>query len=75
MGNVTTENRTDGAYTYTYDSAGRMASFSVNGVLQATFKYDFAGRQAIRTLVSSGVTIHSVFDADGNRIAEYQAAT
>ena len=52
-----------------------MASFSINGVLQASYKYDFAGRQAIRTLVSSGVTIHSVFDADGNRIAEYNEAT
>ncbi len=47
-----------------------MATFSINGVLQASYKYDFAGRQVVRAL-SGGATIHSVFDADGNRIAEY----
>ena len=47
-----------------------MATFSINGVLQASYKYDFAGRQVVRAL-SGGATIHSVFDADCNRIAEY----
>ncbi len=47
-----------------------MATFSINGVLQASYKYDFAGRQVVRAL-SGGAVIHSVFDADGNRIAEY----
>ena len=69
-GNTLTDSRGAG-YSYTYDSAGRMASMSINGVLQGQYKYDFAGRQAIRTLTSTGQTIHSVFDASGNRIAEY----
>ena len=47
-----------------------MATFRVNGVLQASYKYDFAGRQVVWAL-SGGATIHSVFDADCNRIAEY----
>ncbi len=60
---------------YTYDAAGRMATMSINGVLQGSYKYDFAGRQAIRTIAATGVTIHSVFDAQGRRIAEYNQAT
>jgi YD repeat-containing protein len=71
---VLTDSRGAG-YSYTYDAAGRMASMSINGVLQGTYKYDFAGRQAIRTIASTGVTIHSVFDAQGRRIAEYNEAT
>ena len=69
-GNVTFDDRTGGGYGYTYDAAGRMATFSINGILQANYKYDFAGRQVVREL-SGGAVIHSVFDADGNRIAEY----
>jgi hypothetical protein len=52
-----------------------MASLTINGVLQAEYKYDFAGRQAVRRLPQLGVTLHSVFDSDGRRIAEYDAAT
>jgi hypothetical protein len=52
-----------------------MASLTINGVLQAEYKYDFAGRQAVRRLPQLGVTLHSVFDSDGRRIAEYNEAT
>jgi uncharacterized protein RhaS with RHS repeats len=55
--------------------AERMASLTINGVLQAEYKYDFAGRQAVRRLPQLGVTLHSVFDAQGRRIAEYNEAT
>jgi RHS repeat-associated protein len=49
-----------------------MSEFLINGILQAQYKYDAMGRQAIRTLTSpTAVTIHSVFDSDGRRIAEY----
>jgi RHS repeat-associated protein len=49
-----------------------MSEFRINGVLQASYRYDAMGRQAIRTLSSpTAVTIHSVFDSDGRRIAEY----
>jgi RHS repeat-associated protein len=74
-GNVTFDNRSGGGYGYTYDAAGRMASLTINGVLHAEYKYDFAGRQAIRKLPQLGVTLHSVFDSDGRRIAEYNEAT
>jgi RHS repeat-associated protein len=71
-GNVTVEARAGGTYGYTYNAAGRMAEFRINNVLQASYKYDAMGRQAIRTLSSpTAVTIHSVFDSDGRRIAEY----
>ena len=74
-GNVVSDSR--GAwYAYTYDAAGRMATMSINGVLQGSYKYDFAGRQAVRTLTSpTAVTLHSVFDSQGRRIAEYNEAT
>jgi RHS repeat-associated protein len=75
-GNVTLDNRTGGGYGYTYNSAGRLSEFRVNGVLQASYKYDSLGRQAIRTLTSpTPITIHSVFDSEGRRIAEYNEAT
>jgi len=73
-GNVIAEARTGGGgtYGYTYNAAGRMETFSINGFLQAQYKYDAMGRQAIRTLTSpTPVTIHSVFDSEGRRIAEY----
>jgi RHS repeat-associated protein len=71
-GNVTAEARPGGTYGYTYNAAGRMAEFRINGVLQASYRYDAMGRQAIRTLSSpTAVTIHSVFDSEGRRISEY----
>ena len=73
-GNVTYDNRAAGGYGYTYNAAGRMSEFTISGVLKASYKYDFAGRQAIRVL-AGGITIHSVFDSAGNRIAEYNQAT
>jgi RHS repeat-associated protein len=69
-GNVIADNRGAG-FGYTYDAAGRMSELRINGVLQAQYRYDFAGRQAVRTLTSTTQTIHSVFDSSGNRIAEY----
>jgi RHS repeat-associated protein len=49
-----------------------MSEFRINTVLQGSYKYGAMGRQAIRTLTSpTPVTIHSVFDSDGRRIAEY----
>ena len=75
-GNVTAEARPGGTYAYTYNAAGRMSEFRINGVLQASYRYDAMGRQAIRTLTSpTPVTIHSVFDSDGRRIAEYNQST
>ena len=73
-GNVTFDNRTGGAYGYTYNAAGRLSQFKIGGVLQASYKYDALGRQAIRTLsLPTAVTIQSVFDSSGRRIAEYRS--
>lgn len=75
-GNVTFDDRTGGAYGYSYNAAGRMFEFRINGFLQASYQYDALGRQAIRSLTSpTPVTIHSVFDSQGRRIAEYDEAT
>jgi hypothetical protein len=55
-----------------------MTRFRVNGVLQASYRYDYLGRQVSRALtgqIPAGLTIHSVFDSAGNRIAEYNQAT
>lgn len=76
MCSVTADSRSGANHGYGYDSAGRMATFSIGGVSQATYTYDFAGRQAIRSLTSpTPVTIHSVFDSEDRRIAEYNEAT
>ena len=74
-GNVITDTRSGTVYGYTYNSAGRLSALSVGGVATATYRYDAMGRQATRTLVPSGVTIHSVFDSQGRRIAEYTEGT
>ena len=74
-GNVTYDNRSGQGYGYTYDNAGRMASFSLGGVVQAEHAYNQLGQQIIRRLTQTGVTIHSVYGPDGNRIAEYNEAT
>ena len=58
---MTLDNRTGGAFGYTYDDAGRMASVSVGGVVQATYLYNYLGQQAIRTYPASGLTVYSTF--------------
>ncbi len=70
-GNVISENRLGDIYTYTYNAANRLSSVSLNGVLQAEYKYNALGQQVWRKLVPSGQIIHSIFDLEGNRIAEY----
>ncbi len=70
-GNVIATNRGALAHSYTYDAANRMSSFAVNGVVQAQYQYNSLGQQVVRHLTASGKTIHSVHDALGNRIAEY----
>ncbi len=70
-GNVIATNRGALAHSYTYDAANRMASFAVNGVVQAQYQYNALGQQVVRHLTAAGQTIHSVHDALGNRIAEY----
>ncbi|MEZ5886875.1 MAG: RHS repeat-associated core domain-containing protein [Paracoccaceae bacterium] len=51
-----------------------MATVSLGGVTQGTYRYDALGRQVVRTL-ASGQVIHSVFDSAGHRLAEYDGAT
>ena len=70
-GNVTYDSRTGQGYGYTYNAANRMESFSINGVVQAEYKYNYLGQQAIRTLMQTGQVINSVYGPDGNRMAEF----
>ncbi len=70
-GYVTYDNRSAGGYGYGYNAANRMASFALNGVVQAEYVYNAFGQQVIRRLPQTGAVIHAVHDADGNRIAEY----
>ena len=70
-GNVTYDNRVGQGYGYSYDAANRMESFSINGGVQAEYKYNYLGQQAIRTLTQTGQVINSVYGPDGNRIAEF----
>lgn len=70
-GNVTYDNRTGGEYGYTYDAAGRMSAFLINGVVQSEYLYNALGQQAIRRLSQEGRTLHVLHDAEGNRLAEY----
>jgi uncharacterized protein RhaS with RHS repeats len=58
-----------------YDTAGRRAAVSLNGVVQATYTYDWKGQQAVRRFPASGLAIQSVFDSAGHRIAEYSEGT
>ena len=44
-------------------------------MLQATYRYDVLGRQVLRTLVPSAVTIQSIFDSQGRRVAENDQRT
>jgi RHS repeat-associated protein len=74
-GNITYDNRSGGGYGYTYDGLGRLESFSINGVVQAEYKYNHLRQQAIRTLTQTGQTIDSVYGPDGVRIAEIDHAT
>jgi RHS repeat-associated protein len=70
-GNAVYNNRAGGGYGYAYDAAGRMEAFSINGVLQATYRTDSLGQQVIRHLVQDGQVLHALHGPDGNRIAEY----
>jgi len=38
-------------------------------------KYNAKGQQVWRQLNGQGVTIHSLYDLDGNRVAEYNGET
>ena len=70
-GNTTLDNRSGAAFGYTYDAAGRMSELRLAGVLQATYRYDHDGRQVTRSVAATGQVIHSVYDSEGRRIAEY----
>ena len=46
------------------DALGRMASFAIDGVVQAEYAYNAQGQQVVRRLTQSQQTIHNVFDLD-----------
>ena len=53
-GNVVTDSRAGGPYGYSYDAAGRLASVTVGGVVQAEYRYNHLGQQAVRSFPGSG---------------------
>ena len=55
--------------------SNRLASVTVGGVVQAEYKYNHLGQQAVRSFPGSGQSIHSVYGPDGNRIAEFGGGT
>lgn len=70
-GNIITDTRDGVVYAYTYNDAGRMASVSKDGVLQAEYVYNADGQLAIRRQIAAGQTFHILYDLHGNRLAEY----
>ena len=70
-GNVIQDDRFGTVYGYDYNAAGRMARFTLNGALQAEYKYNALGQQVVQHNAVIGQIIHVVHDLDGNRIAEY----
>jgi RHS repeat-associated protein len=52
-----------------------MGAPTLTGIAKAQYRYDWAGRQAIRMLADAGTTLHVTFDSAGNRLAEYDQAT
>jgi YD repeat-containing protein len=60
---------------FTYSAADRLATFSINGVVQANYRYNAEGQQVVSELTQTGETIHVVHDPEGNRIAEYSTMT
>ncbi|MEO0972371.1 MAG: RHS repeat-associated core domain-containing protein, partial [Pseudomonadota bacterium] len=71
-GNVLTDERDGQVYSYTYNAANRMESFSIDGVLQEEYLYNALGQQVVRRLATTGKSIHVIHDLDGNRLAEYE---
>lgn len=69
-GSIVSDNTID--LDFGYNDARRLTTVSKNGSQRAEYYYDTQGRQVVRRLLTSGDTIHNIFDVDGNRIAEYE---
>jgi len=55
--------------TFAYSAANRMASVSENGELLMSYRYNGAGERVYRS--GSGQTAHTVFDANGQWLGDY----
>ncbi len=62
----------DGFNTYTYDAEGNITA--VSGNASATYVYN-ALNQRVRTTVGSGTPTEFVFNANGQRVSEWNAST
>ena len=62
---------------YAYNDQNRLASVTLNTVEQATYRYNFAGHQVVRSVWDGGVLAKtiSVHDIAGQRLGEYDGAT
>jgi hypothetical protein len=62
---------------YSYNDQNRLASVSLNGVEQASYLYNFAGQQVVRTVWQGGVAVKTItaHDVGGSRLGEYDGDT
>ena len=71
-GNVTQDARATGTLVFAYNNAGRLTTATADGTVVGSYTYDAMGRLAQR-VVAGGYpqnTVHLVYDAFGNLIAE-----
>ena len=72
-GNILTDSRFGGPYTYGYNKADRLKTVTVSGTLRGTYTYNGREQLAKRVITNSGsanVTTLYVHDQFGNVIAE-----
>ena len=62
---------------YAYNDQNRLASVTLNTVEQASYRYNFAGHQVVRSVWTGGVLAKtiSVHDIAGMRLGEYDGGT
>jgi RHS repeat-associated protein len=74
-GNLISDTRSDGVYSFTYDAANRLQEVARDGVILSEYRYNPAGQMVARVTPGTGEEIHVLHDLSGNRIAEYDATT
>ncbi len=76
-GNIATDDRSGTVHAYTYNDANRLKTVTVGGVLQGTYTYNGLEQLVVRDLPAAAParTVHSIYDRNGNLIAEADGAT
>ncbi|MEP0068937.1 RHS repeat-associated core domain-containing protein [Pyruvatibacter sp.] len=76
-GSVATDDRGGTVHSYTYNDANRLKTVTIGGVLEGTYTYNGLEQLVIRDLptASPARVVHSIYDRNGNLIAEADGAT